>query len=209
MISTLRGELQHSGPHFVVLGVNGVGFRVFIPERSAQVLRVGEEVLLHTTLVVREDELTLYGFSEAEERDTFDVLCGVNGVGPKSALGILNALSVEEIAHAISSDDDATFRQVSGIGPKTAKLITLTLQGKLHSSRPIPSTSPGDSRVSRGDEAAIVQALVGLGWSEKVAKKGVAEVMSNLAETDDTSVAALVKRALVTLGPQTLRDQPR
>jgi Holliday junction DNA helicase RuvA len=181
--------------------------RVFVPTRTSAVLRSGEEATLHTTLIVREDDLSLYGFTLAEERDAFDLLCGVNGVGPKSALGVLSEMSVDDIAHAVSTDDDSAFRAVSGIGPKTAKLITLSLQGKIHSDTTArPARTAGDSRVSAQDQAAMVSALVGLGWSERVAKKGVDEVIDSLGPDADTTVPALVKAALQYLGPQTLRE---
>ena len=207
MISSLRGTVLSVTTHSVVIDLHGVGMRVFVPVRTAGLLRAGEDATLHTTLIVREDDLSLYGFSLSEERDTFDLLCGVNGVGPKSALGVLSEMSVEDIAHAVASDDDAAFRAVSGIGPKTAKLITLSLQGKIHSDTPTrPTGSSGDTRVSSADQAAIVSALVGLGWSERVAKKGVEDVIDNLSVDADTSVAALVKQSLQYLGPQTVRE---
>ena len=207
MISSLRGTVLSVTTHSVVIDLHGVGMRVFVPVRTAGLLRAGEDATLHTTLIVREDDLSLYGFSLSEERDAFDLLCGVNGVGPKSALGVLSEMSVEDIAHAVASDDDAAFRAVSGIGPKTAKLITLSLQGKIHSDTPTrPTGSSGDTRVSSADQAAIVSALVGLGWSERVAKKGVEDVIDNLSVDADTSVAALVKHSLQYLGPQTVRE---
>ena len=207
MISSLRGTVLSVTTHSVVIDLHGVGMRVFVPARTAGVLRAGEDATLHTTLIVREDDLSLYGFSLSEERDAFDLLCGVNGVGPKSALGVLSEMRVEDIAHAVASDDDAAFRAVSGIGPKTAKLITLSLQGKIHSDTPAtPARSAGDTRVSSADQAAIVSALVGLGWSERVAKKGVEDVMDSLSPDADTSVAALVKQSLQYLGPQTVRE---
>lgn len=210
MISSLSGDIQARGASHVVVAVSGVGIRVFVPARTAALCRVGEETQLHTTLIVREDDLSLYGFTTEEERDAFDLLCGVNGVGPKSALGVLSALTVEEIAQAVEADDDAVFRQVSGIGPKTAKLITLSLSGKIHSSAPaVTAPGPGDSRLSPSEHSSIVQALVGLGWSEKVAKKGLSDVLESLGEADDTSVPALVRRALLVLGPQTVRDPSR
>ena len=207
MISSLRGTVLSVTTHSVVMDLHGVGMRVFVPVRTAAILREGEDATLHTTLIVREDDLSLYGFSLSEERDAFDLLCGVNGVGPKSALGVLSEMSVDEIAHAVASDDDAAFRAVSGIGPKTAKLIALSLQGKIQSEAPAkPTRSGGDSRVSSVDQAAIVSALVGLGWSERVARKGVEDVVESLGADADTSVAALVKQSLQYLGPQTVRE---
>ena len=207
MISSLRGTLSAVSAAHVVVDVHGVGMKVFVPARTSAALRVGEDATLHTTLIVREDDLSLYGFTLVEERDAFDLLCGVNGVGPKSALGVVSELTVDEIGRAVATEDDAAFRAVSGIGPKTAKLIVLSLQGKIHPEGPVPATrSAVDSRVSAQDHAAIVSALVGLGWSERVAKKGVSAVVDTLADGDDTSVPTLVKKALQLLGPQTVRE---
>ena len=206
MISSLRGAVLSLNPQSVVVDVHGVGMRVFVPGRTSSVMRVGEEVVLHTTLIVREDDLSLYGFGTAEERDTFDLLCSVNGVGPKSALGVLNEMSVDEIAHAVALDDDKAFKAVSGIGPKTAKLIALSLQGKVASPTFESPRGSVNNTISPADHTAIVQALVGLGWSERVAKKGVSDMIEQLPDGADSSVAALVKRALQLLGPQTSRE---
>jgi len=207
VISSLRGTLLLVSAHSVVVDLHGAGMRVFVPTRTSAVLRQGEEALLHTTLVVREDDLSLYGFTLSEERDTFDLLCGVNGVGPKSALGILSEMTVDDIGHAVATDNDSAFRAVSGIGPKTAKLITLSLQGKIHSGAPTqPSSGAVDTRVSAQDQAAIVSALVGLGWSERVAKKGLEDLLARLGDDEDVSVPALVKLALQHLGPHTVRE---
>ena len=207
MISSLRGTLSVVSAGYVVVDVHGVGMKVFVSARTSAALRVGEEANLHTTLIVREDDLTLYGFTLVEERDAFDLLCGVNGVGPKSALGVVSELTVDEIGRAVANEDDAVFRAVSGIGPKTAKLIVLSLQGKIHPEGPVPPTrSNVDGRVSSQDYAAIVSALVGLGWSERVAKKGVTDVVDTLVDGDDASVPTLVKKALQLLGPQTIRE---
>lgn len=207
MISSLRGTLSVVSAGYVIVDVHGVGMKVFVSARTSAALRVGEEANLHTTLIVREDDLTLYGFTLVEERDAFDLLCGVNGVGPKSALGVVSELTVDEIGRAVANEDDAAFRAVSGIGPKTAKLIVLSLQGKIHPEGPVPPTrSAVDGRVSSQDYAAIVSALVGLGWSERVAKKGVTDVVDTLVDGDDASVSALVKKALQLLGPQTIRE---
>lgn len=207
MISSLRGTLSVVSAGYVVVDVHGVGMKVFVSVRTSAALRVGEEANLHTTLIVREDDLTLYGFTLVEERDAFDLLCGVNGVGPKSALGVVSELTVDEIGQAVANEDDAAFRAVSGIGPKTAKLIVLSLQGKIHPEGPVPPTrSAVDGRVSSQDYAAIVSALVGLGWSERVAKKGVTDVVDTLVDGDDASVPTLVKKALQLLGPQTIRE---
>ena len=123
MISSLRGSVLHVGAESVVVEVGGVGFAVAVPVPLARALHLGDEAFLHTNLVVRDDALSLYGFAERDELETFALLVSVSGVGPKSALGVLSALSVDQIAEAVAAEDDAPFRRVSGIGPKTAKAL--------------------------------------------------------------------------------------
>ncbi len=209
MIAQLRGALVSVGSSSVVLDVHGVGYAVAVPERIALSLREGEETVLHTSMIVREDEQSLTGFTSAEERDLFDLLRSVNGVGPKSALGVLNELTVDQVAQALGEEDDGAFRKVSGIGPKTAKLIVLTLQGKIAAPASPTRTTAVDHVVAAADQNAIVQALVGLGWSERVAKKGVQEMVENLPEGESPGVPELVRRALQLLGPQTSREELR
>jgi Holliday junction DNA helicase RuvA len=209
MIAQLRGVLVTVASSSVVLDVHGVGYAVALPERTALSLREGEDTVLHTSMIVREDEQSLTGFTSPEERDLFDLLRSVNGVGPKSALGVLNELTVDQVAQALGDEDDAVFRKVSGIGPKTAKLIVLTLQGKIAAPHGPVSTQAVDRAVAAADQNAIVQALIGLGWSERVAKKGVQEMVEGLPEGESPGVPELVRRALQLLGPQTSREDLR
>lgn len=204
MISSLRGTVLSRQGNLVVVEVQGVGYALSVPDRLALALAVGEDTLLHTAMVVREDNVALYGFGSAEELGLFDLLRSVNGVGPKSALAILSQVSPADIAQAVTSENDAVFRQVSGIGPKTAKLIVLSLQGAFD------QVSLGTSPIARdaGDEVtrqSVVQALVGLGWSDRAAKAGVAEAIeAHAGEAVDT--ASLLRHALAILGPQTNRE---
>ena len=117
MISSLHGTVLSAGADNVVIDVGGVGFFVFVPGDVAHTARVGEKLRLHTSLIVREDALTLYGFAEQIELEVFTQLLSVTGVGPKSALGVLGHLTVDQIAAAVGDDDDAPVRRVSGLGP--------------------------------------------------------------------------------------------
>lgn len=199
MISSLRGRVLHLDAESVVIDVGGVGFAVAVTAQLAREFHVGDEIVLHTTLIVREDALSLYGFREREELVVFGQLLSVSGVGPKSALGVLSSLTVHQIADAVAAEDDAPFRRVSGIGPKTAKLIVVQLAGKLVA----PSSPSGaPSAVAPGAIAAqVVAALVGLGWNERVSTEAVAAVTPNAAPEERSSVPALLKRALAHLGP--------
>jgi len=196
MISSVRGTVLGLAQDSVVVEVGGVGLSVHVTSAHALTLRVGGEATVHTVLIVREDELSLYGFASREELEIFDLLRGVSGVGPKSALGVLAALSPVEVAQAVAQEDDAPFRRVSGIGPKTAKLIVISLAGKVAA----PTTSaPPSTPIAKVE--SVVSALVGLGWPERVATQAVAEVREGALADEPT--AALLRRALAWLGPAT------
>ncbi len=150
MIASLRGTIAALTAGRAVVEVGGVGYAVAITERHARELRVGEGVRLHTAMIVREDDMSLFGFVDEVELGLFELLRTVSGVGPKSALGVLGTLDADGIARAISEDDDAPFRAVSGIGPKTAKLIVVTLAGKLQA----PSASPGGAEPTEKEREA-------------------------------------------------------
>jgi len=198
MISSLHGIVLYTAPDQVVIEVGGVGFSVSVPADVAHTASVGERVLLHTSLIVREDALSLYGFADRSELEIFGLLISVTGVGPKSALGVLSHLTVDQVAEAVTAEDDAPFRRVSGIGPKTAKLIVVQLAGKVK-----PSGRPaGASGASTNDVVdQVAAALVGLGWSEKVAVEAATQSAADASEAERSSVASLLRRTLAVLGP--------
>ncbi|GAA2460642.1 Holliday junction branch migration protein RuvA [Agromyces soli] len=198
MISSLRGRVLVAAGSTLVIDVGGVGFQVNTTPALVLASRVGDELSVHTVLIVREDSLTVFGFGTRDELEVFELLVGVNGVGPKSALGVLSVLSPDEVAAAVHREDDAAFRKVSGIGPKTAKLIVVSLTGKLAApaaratSAPVASGSIGDS---------VLAALTGLGWSEKVAAEALDETILAVSEADAASVPTLLRLTLARLGP--------
>ncbi|KAA0960947.1 Holliday junction branch migration protein RuvA [Microbacterium sp. ANT_H45B] len=198
MISSLHGAVLHSTADQVIIDVGGVGFSVAVPADVAHTATVGEKLLLHTSLIVREDALSLYGFADRSELEVFGLLISVTGVGPKSALGVLSHLTVDQIADAVTGEDDAPFRRVSGIGPKTAKLIVLQLAGKVH---PVgaASTQTTSGPVDVVDQ--VTAALVGLGWSERVAAEAAAQTAAEATGAERDSVAPLLRRTLALLGP--------
>lgn len=199
MISSLRGRVLHLDAESAIVEVGGVGFSVAVPASVARSLHVGDETTLHTALIVREDALSLFGFAERDELTVFHHLLSVSGVGPKSALGVLSSLSVDQIAHAVADEDDAPFRRVSGIGPKTAKLIVVQLAGKLHvtsaTSRPTAGSAAGDIA------GQVVAALTALGWNERTSVEAVTLVLDAATDADRRSVPVLLKLALAQLGP--------
>jgi holliday junction DNA helicase RuvA len=199
MISSLRGTVLSALGTTVVIEVGGVGLALHVTPQFALSLRVGAEASVRTALIVREDDLSLYGFSEADELAAFDLLRGVTGVGPKSAMGVLAAMDPAEIAQAVSIEDDAAFRKVSGVGPKTAKLIVLSLTGKLDGMVSTRVAAP--SRPSTVSQSVTV-ALVGLGWPERVAAQATEDALAQATETERQAVPALLRLALANLGPQ-------
>jgi Holliday junction DNA helicase RuvA len=199
VISSLRGNVLQASDGVVVIDVGGVGYAVQVTPGHARGLRVGDETTVHTSMVVRQESVALFGFPGREHLGVFEALIGVSGVGPKSALGVLAALSPDEIALAVASDDDAAFRKVSGIGPKTAKLIVVSLTGKLFApAKPVQTAA----QIPRSDVSdSVVIALVGLGWPEKTATEVVAELMDEHDESERETVQALLRLALSRLGP--------
>lgn len=199
MISSVRGTVIAVSGTAAVVEVGGVGLAIQITPKHAMSLRSGHDAQFHTALIVRDDDLSLFGFVSIEELVVFDLLRGVSGVGPKSALGVLAALTPAEIAQAVADEDDAPFRKVSGIGPKTAKLIVVSLAGKLFAPpRPTASASAPATSIS----ASVIAALVGLGWNERVAAQAVDEAEAIATEEDRSVVPALLRLSLARLGPQ-------
>jgi Holliday junction DNA helicase RuvA len=199
MISSVRGTVLSAAGTAAVIEVGGVGLAITVTPQHALSLRVGSESFVRTALIVREDDLALFGFVGADELAVFDLLRGVTGVGPKSALGVLAFLSPAEIARAVATEDDAAFRKVTGIGPKTAKLIVVSLAGKMQAIS-LSTQNAAKPAASSVTESVLI-ALVGLGWSERVAILAVDEAV---AEASDATlgVPALLRLALTRLGPQ-------
>lgn len=197
MIASLRGTVVHAGADTVILDVAGVGYAVAVTPEVSRGAHLGDELLLHTHLIVREDAMSLVGFASREELAVFGALIAVSGVGPKSALGVLAEMSIDQIAQAVTDEADAPFRKVSGIGPKTAKLIVVQLAGKL--APPTSAAGGSASAAPQGLGDQLAQALVGLGWSERTAVETATQVVADAPE--ERTVSALLRRALAALGP--------
>ncbi|WP_306233845.1 Holliday junction branch migration protein RuvA [Agrococcus beijingensis] len=195
MISRLVGTVLAARGQRLVVGVGGVGLAVAVTPQCSLAAREGSEVSLHTHLIVREDELALFGFESEAELDAFELLLGVSGVGPKSALGVLAHLTPDDLARAVADEDEKPFKTVSGIGPKTAKLIILQLTGKLAAPRAAAAARPGaDAR------ADVLTALTGLGWPERTAADAI-ERAAVAAPDAAGATGTLLRAALAILGP--------
>ena len=198
MIASVRGTVLAITGSSVVIEVGGVGLQVQVTPQHALSMRVGTEASVRTALIVREDELSLYGFEDAEGLAVFDALRGVTGVGPRSAIAVLAAMDPGQIAQAVATEDDAAFRKVSGIGPKTAKLIILSLAGKLAVT---PTTrKTGDPRQTSVGDSVLV-ALIGLGWNERAASQALEEAIAGATAAERAAVPQLLRLALTRLGP--------
>src|SRR5919198_1552848 len=158
MISRLRGEVVARSPSGIVLDVCGVGYLVNPTASAARKAEPGGEVVLETYLHVREDVLQLFGFAEPSERELFEHLLSVSGVGPKVALAIVSGSSPDELRRAIVLEDTARFEAIPGIGKKTAQRVVLELKEKLGSVEVVPDAAPHDHVVAR-------DALVELGYT--------------------------------------------
>ena len=208
MIASLRGVVADIAGPEVVVEVQGIGYLVTVPDRSALRFSVGEELHLHTAMVVRDDHVAIFGFETREELGLFGLLRSVNGVGPKMALAVLGHMTPGAIHDAVLTENDAAFRAVSGVGAKTAKLIVLSLQGAFDHLPTTAGEGPVVADISEVVKASVVQALVGLGWSEKIARGGVEQVLE-AASGEPVDASTLLREALSILGPQTNREPRR
>ena len=160
MIATLRGEISQIEENALVLEVGGVGLRVFVPTPLRTRSKAGEVLLLYTHLVVREDALVLYGFENQPERELFNTLLGVDGVGPKAALSVLSTLTLDTVQRAIFADETEVFNRVPGIGKKTAQKMAIHLKDKL---KPMDALASVAAMTDRDGE--VLAALTALGYS--------------------------------------------
>jgi len=199
MISFLKGFIEEKSEKSIFLDVNGVGYEIYMPTGSASMLpTIGEEVKIHTYLQISENGIGLYGFLTKDELNVFKLLITVNGIGPKGAVGILSALSANELRLAVLSDDDKAIAKAPGIGAKTAKKLILELKDKFHLedaldeiSEPVRAVQQGGSEMNDAHVEAV-QALVALGYSNSDALKAV-----KLADTGaEMNTEALLKAAL-------------
>jgi holliday junction DNA helicase RuvA len=160
MIATLRGEVSQVEDNALILEVGGVGLRVFVPAPLRTRTRAGDGLFLYTHLVVREDALTLYGFESQPERELFNTLLGVDGVGPRVALSVLSTLTLDAVQRAVFADEVDLLSRVPGIGKKTAQKMAIHLKDKL---KPMDTLAGVAAMTDRDSE--VLAALTALGYS--------------------------------------------
>jgi Holliday junction DNA helicase RuvA len=168
MIATLRGEVSQIEDNALILEVGGVGLRLFVPAPLRGRLKVGEVIFLFTHLVVREDALTLYGFESQADRDLFNMLLGVDGVGPKVALSVLSTMTLDAVQRAIFAEEAELLSRVPGVGKKTAQKIALHLKDKLK-----PADALARVASLSDTDSEVLAALTALGYSVVEAQSAI------------------------------------
>ena len=187
MIASLSGPIQFIGSDNLVVNVGGVGIRVSVPQTVLEdVGGVGRKIFLHTHLIVREQELSLYGFESAEDLQLFEVLLTVNGIGPKVALAILSTLSPELLKSAIMREETAVLQRVPGIGKKTAERMMFQLRDKIDTT----GAEAGISMVTDVD-ADVIDFLTGLGFSIVEAQTALQNIPREATTVDERVQYAL------------------
>jgi Holliday junction DNA helicase RuvA len=200
MIASVHGRVAALGPDSAVVEVGGVGLAVSCSPGTLARLRVGDSARLSTSLVVREDSLTLYGFADDDERSLFELLQTANGVGPKLAQTILGVYPPREVRRAIASSDYPALVKVPGIGRKGAEKIVVELRdriGSLDGSDGAPSELAGVTAIAPWKDQ-VLHALAGLGFPGKDAAEAIETVASE--SPDNPEVAVILRRAIQLLG---------
>lgn len=190
MIALLRGTVHAVTLDAIIVMVGGIGWKVNVTPNAAQQASVGAEVDLHTAMIVREDSMTLYGFPQAEDRDVFEKLLNVSGIGPRTALAALSVLNADDLRRAVRDADLTALQRIPGVGKKSAQRMVLEIGDKLglpaHLDAP---TAVHDDQVVSEVKAALVQ----LGWTEAVASKTLESLSGQGLGSADLLRAALLK----------------
>jgi holliday junction DNA helicase RuvA len=198
MFAFLKGELVVIMPTNVVVEANGIGYLIYIPANLfGKLPQTGNKVLLHTSYIVREQSHTLYGFLSVQERDLFETLMGVTGIGPKTALSVIGHLNAQDLHRAISNNDIATISKVPGIGKKTAERLIIELRDKIKDyvsadTSDLALTMLKDPRADKIRDA--MSTLVNLGYNQNTAQNAIKKTLKDLPE--DIDLASLITGSL-------------
>ncbi len=195
MINYIKGILAYKGENSIVVETSGIGYNINVPTNSAfYLMEVNESIKVYTVMIVREDDMSLYGFENREELDIFRKLISINGVGAKAALAIFSALSANEIKKAVTFEDYAQFTRANGIGKKTAQRIVLDLKDQfkdyIADGDEVTKTG-GDKFADHNIENEALEALVGLGYSRMEASSAISKISA-----DTLTVEECIKQAL-------------
>ena len=200
MISFVKGTVADIGENCLVVENGGIGYEIYMTGQDLGKARIGDEKKIHTFLYVREDILQLYGFFSKDDLGMFKLLIGVNGVGPKGALGILSGISADELRFAVLSDDVKTISKAPGIGKKTAQKMILELKDKLAKEQgslptgglemtPKAAAAGADDAVSEADSALVV-----LGYSQAEALQAMEGIQTDGAVTSEQLIRTCLKK---------------
>lgn len=195
MIALVRGEIASIGLDHAVVVASGVGMKVLATPATLAGLRVGAQGQVFTSLVVREDSMTLFGFSDADERDIFEILMSVSGVGPRLALAALAVHTPDGLRRAVAAEDLAALCRVPGIGRKGAQRMVLELAGKIGAVSGTGVEPVQQETAGLGVGSDVVDALVGLGWNARAAEGAVTTVIER-GEVDAEDAAAVLRASL-------------
>lgn len=200
MFVHIRGQLIQASPLHAVVEVDGIGYKIYISANAfGKLPQIGSEVFLHLSFIVRELAHTLYGFLSPSERDIFEVLLGVTGIGPKIALSLIGHLSPHDLQKAVSNNDIVGVCRVPGIGKKTAERLMIELRDKLVDIATLPR-DPSDlvtAHLSDPNAQKVrdaMSALINLGYNQITAQKAIKKTLSDLSE--ETDLAVLIMGAL-------------
>lgn len=184
MIAKIEGIVWDTNEKFITVGVGGVGFKIYTTNDIKEISQKGKNISLFTHLVVREDALDLYGFTTEEELNFFEMIISISGIGPKTAINVLNISSVKALKRAVSTGDTSHLTKVSGIGKKIAEKMVLELKDKVE-------MTDDENDVTLRDELDAVEALKALGYTQNDSRRALQEVDRSITKTGDRIKAAL------------------
>ncbi|MCS4484413.1 Holliday junction branch migration protein RuvA [Gleimia sp. 6138-11-ORH1] len=188
MISFFQGQLHAIKPGQLIVVNGGFGLSILVTPATANQVRLGQEISLYTSLIVREDSLTLYGFLSEDEKETFNVLQTVSGIGPRTALAALEALSPDELREAVLNSDEKTLQKIPGVGKKSAQRMLIEIGDKLGS----PTGGLKITTSVSAAESEVIAALISLGYAEAQASAAVEPFQGSGMETSEMLRAALI-----------------
>jgi holliday junction DNA helicase RuvA len=192
MLEYIRGRVVNKSPTKLVLEVSGIGYQLHIPLSTFEKIPNHGDVTIHTQLFIKEDQIKMFGFITEEERNLFQLLLSVNGIGPNTAITILSGSAIDDINNAIVHEDAKTLERIRGVGRKTAARIILELKGIIKENTISTHTSMDIQQRKHVSDA--VMALISLGYGRPIAEKAVSEAIKKLQTIDN--IEALVREAL-------------
>ncbi len=192
MFDFIYGNIAYKNPTTAIIETNGIGYKINIPLSTFEKISNKEKVKLHTKLSIRDDEIKIYGFYSLEERDLFNLLLSVNGVGSSVALTILSSSSISQFERYVVSNDPKSLQRIKGIGKKTAERIILELKETIKSVLPDSKSSTETKNIAIISDA--IMAMISLGYAKPEAEEAVNKASGNIDVTEGVEV--LIKEAL-------------